>query len=253
MLNQTYKNIEVIIVDDHSSDGTKKLVENELLKLDDRIRYIRHEKNKGLATGRNTAIFNAKGKYFTFCDDDDEWVPEFIEEFVKVANNNKESCCFCCGGKYKNLLGTQIYMIPSYEGELKSYLRNGFTPPVASQFYSLSSLREVNGYNEKIKSGVDHDLWIRLAKNGANIKCISKSLSIPNVNAKQERMTTNYEKRINGIQDSLNEWKNDLINLYGKEYYKVFRSVYIERERKKFLKSYLEEFNFIMAYRIKFL
>lgn len=251
VLNQTYKNIEVIIVDDHSTDGTKELVDSELLKLDDRVRYIRHEKNKGLAAGRNTAIFAATGKYFTFCDDDDEWVPEFVEEFVKVAEEYDENWCFCCGGKYKNLLGTQIDMIPTYEGELKAYLKDGFTPPVASQFYTVSSLRRVNGYNENIKSGVDHDLWIRLAKKSMIIKCIPKALSLPNANAKQERMTTNYDKRINGIKSSLLIWKDDLEVMYGKEFYLNFYNAYLQRERMKFLNSYLQEFNIAMAYKIK--
>lgn len=251
VLNQTHENIEVIIVDDHSTDGTKELVDSELLKLDDRVRYIRHEENKGLAAGRNTAIFNAKGKYFTFCDDDDEWMPEFIEEFVKVAEKYDESSCFCCGGKYKNLLGTKIDMIPTYEGELKAYLKDGFTPPVASQFYKVSSLRRVNGYNEKIKSGVDHDLWLRLSKSDIKIKCIPKALSIPNANAKQERMTTNYEKRLNGIKSSLLIWKDDLEEMYGKEYYLNFYNAYLQRERMKFLNSYLQEFNIAMAYKIK--
>ncbi|MGM0519938.1 MAG: glycosyltransferase family 2 protein [Campylobacterota bacterium] len=251
VLNQTYKNIEVIIVDDHSTDGTKELVENELLELDNRVRYIRHEDNKGLAAGRNSAIINSKGKYFTFCDDDDEWMPEFVEEFVNVAEKYDENWCFCCGGQYKNLLGTQIDMIPTYEGELKAYLQNGFTPPVASQFYIVSSLRRVNGYNENIKSGVDHDLWIQLSKSDVKIKCISKALSIPNANAKQERMTTNYDKRINGIKSSLLIWKDDLEEMYGKEFYLNFYNAYLQRERMKFLNSYLQEFNVGMAYRIK--
>jgi len=65
ILDQTYKNIEVIIVDDCSTDGTEELILTSLLKQDSRIRYIPHKENKGLAFARNTAINNAKGKYFT--------------------------------------------------------------------------------------------------------------------------------------------------------------------------------------------
>ena len=71
ILAQTYKNIEVLVVDDCSNDGTKELIENKFLNIDKRIKYFRHENNKGLAVARNTAIINSKGKYFTFCDDDD--------------------------------------------------------------------------------------------------------------------------------------------------------------------------------------
>ena len=107
ILDQTYKNIEIIIVDDCSIDGTQFLVENEILKLDPRIKYIRHTENNGLAFARNTAIFNAKGKYFTFCDDDDLLMPNYIEEFMNEASMHDDNWSFCWSGKYKNFLGPQ--------------------------------------------------------------------------------------------------------------------------------------------------
>jgi|SaaInl8_200m_RNA_FD_contig_61_490630_length_1751_multi_5_in_0_out_0_1 glycosyltransferase involved in cell wall biosynthesis len=251
ILNQTYKDIEIIIVDDFSSDGTQELIENELLKWDRRIKYVRHSKNNGLAFGRNTAINNAKGKYFTFCDDDDEWEDNFIEEFVKIADSYGVSWCFYCGCKYKNLLGTMINIIYDFEGTIKEHIKNGYTPPVASQFYRLESLKEINGYNENIKSGVDHDLWLRLATININIKSIPKALSIPNANARQERMTTNYEKRINGIKSSLLIWENDIESLFGKKFYIKFCNAYLERERLKFLNIYLKELDFIKVNKLK--
>ena len=63
ILSQTYQNIEVIIVDDCSSDGTDIIIK-KILSKKKKIKYIRHKKNKGLAAARNTAIFNAKGRYF---------------------------------------------------------------------------------------------------------------------------------------------------------------------------------------------
>lgn len=251
ILNQTYKTIEIIIVDDCSTDGTQEFVKNELLKLDKRIKYIRHKKNKGLAASRNSAIMNASGKYFTFCDDDDIWEANFIEEFIKVASRYSDDWCFYCGCKYKNLLGTTISVIYNYEGTIKEHIKDGYTPPVASQFYNLKSLKRVAGYNIDVKSGVDHDLWIRLAKIDLNIKSIPLALSIPNANAKQERMTTNYHKRINGLENSLLIWKQDLKDLYGKDFYLDFTNAYFEREKLKFLKKYLKEFDFLKAYTIK--
>lgn len=251
VLSQTYKNTEIIIVDDCSNDGTKEFVENEILKLDLRIKYIRHDENKGLATARNTAIINAKGKYFTFCDDDDLWMPNFIQEFVSVASMYNNNWCFCCGGKYKNFLGTKIETISQFEGELRSFVKEGFTPPVASQFYNLLSLRNIKGYNENIKSGIDHDLWIKLAKAGTKIKYISKALSMPNTKFNQVRITTNYDHRLNEIKNSLQIWKNDLIEMYGEIFFNKFYEAYIYRVQLKFLKKYLQEFNLVMILKIK--
>lgn len=251
ILKQTYKNIEIIIIDDYSTDGTKDLIESKLLKLDNRIKYIRCEKNSGLATARNKGILNSNGEYFTFCDDDDLWMPNFIEEFVNVASMYDSEWCFCCSGKYKNFLGTEIYSKFEYEGELKDLIKEGFTPPVASQFYNLSSIKKINGYSTYVKTGVDHDLWIRLAKAGVKIKYIPKILSVPNANFSQSRMTTNYHQRVNGIKNTLLIWKNDLTEIYGNEFYLKFCDAYLLREKLKFLNTFLKDLNIVMVYKIK--
>jgi len=75
MVEQTYKNIEIIVVNDAGTN-----VENIIDEFnDDRIKYIVHEKNKGLAGARNTAMKNATGDYFCWCDDDDFYLPLAIE------------------------------------------------------------------------------------------------------------------------------------------------------------------------------
>jgi glycosyltransferase involved in cell wall biosynthesis len=75
VLDQTYPNVEIIVVDDASEDRTVDVV-NTIE--DHRIHLIRHSKNKNGATARNTGIKAAKGEYIAFLDDDDEWLPEKI-------------------------------------------------------------------------------------------------------------------------------------------------------------------------------
>jgi len=79
--NQTYQDLEIIVVDDGSSDNTEDVVRS--LK-DERIRYIRHEKNKGATAARNTGIKAAKGDYIAFQDSDDEWLPQKLEKQMNV-------------------------------------------------------------------------------------------------------------------------------------------------------------------------
>src|SRR2546429_9117536 len=85
VLNQTFHNFEIIVVDDASQDHTREVM-NSLG--DKRIRYIRHEKNKGVAATRNTGLVNAKGTYIAFLDDDDEWLPEKLQKQFNLL----ESC-----------------------------------------------------------------------------------------------------------------------------------------------------------------
>jgi len=81
VLNQTYRDFEIIIVDDGSTDNTEEVVKSFT---DKRIRYIRHKENKGAATARNIGIKAARGEYIAFQDSDDEWLPAKLGKQMKV-------------------------------------------------------------------------------------------------------------------------------------------------------------------------
>ena len=78
-LNQTYQDLEIIVIDDGSTDNTKEVVEG-FIKQDSRVKYIQHENNKGASAARNTGIMSAKGEYIAFLDSDCQWMPEKIEK-----------------------------------------------------------------------------------------------------------------------------------------------------------------------------
>jgi glycosyltransferase involved in cell wall biosynthesis len=81
VLKQTYKNWELIIVDDRSTDGTKKLIE-KYMKKDKRIKYVKNIHKQGPSGARNQGIELAKGKYIAFLDSDDEWMSFHLEEMI---------------------------------------------------------------------------------------------------------------------------------------------------------------------------
>lgn len=90
VIAQSYKNLEIIIVDDASSDDTHKIVAG----FDDaRIRYVRHDVKKGGAAARNTGIRNAVGTHIAFLDDDDEWEPEKTEAQLRVLDRYDAVLC----------------------------------------------------------------------------------------------------------------------------------------------------------------
>ena len=86
VINQTYKNWELIIVDDCSTDNTDEIV-NKFLK-DGRIKYLKNEKNSGAAISRNKALREAKGRWIAFLDSDDLWVPEKLEKQINFMEKN---------------------------------------------------------------------------------------------------------------------------------------------------------------------
>lgn len=245
---QTFKAIEIIFVDDGSTDGTINLLK-ELQKNNKQIKIFRHEKNKGLAAARNTAIKHAQGKYFTFIDDDDAWSPYMIEECVKIAEAYDENWCFCVGST-SFVFGTEVCSVPELHGSLILYIKAGYTPPVAAQFYRTETLREVDGYNEQIKSGVDHDLWLKLAFHGTNIASIPKCLAYPNRNAYEKRMTTDTQMRLHEIKTSLQIWRPDIVNNIGEEFYKHFYRSYMFHLYRSFVINALRKNMYRKAYQL---
>lgn len=87
ILKQSYENLEVIIIDDGSTDGSAQVCD-ELSKSDKRVRVI-HQKNKGIATTRNIGIENATGYYISFVDSDDYLEKDLYKNLIE--NNESES------------------------------------------------------------------------------------------------------------------------------------------------------------------
>ncbi|MCB0164572.1 MAG: glycosyltransferase family 2 protein [Anaerolineae bacterium] len=84
VLNQTFSDFELIIVDDASPDNTAEVVE---AFYDNRIIYIRPEKNGGASASRNLGVRRARGEFISFLDDDDEYLPQFLAETYRVLND----------------------------------------------------------------------------------------------------------------------------------------------------------------------
>ena len=93
VINQTYKNWELIIVDDCSKDNTEDVV-NKCSKSDDRIKYYRLEINQGAAVARTQAMKIAKGNYMAFLDSDDLWKKDKLEKQINFMKENNYS--FTC-------------------------------------------------------------------------------------------------------------------------------------------------------------
>lgn len=162
VLSQSYENIEVIIVDDCSSDNTTEVV-NEYQQKDSRIKYIRHETNKRNAHARNTALENCTGYYVAFMDDDDEWIDsDKVKKQVEIfeSSDDKKLGIVCSGVRLFSDEETYKDKIIEKPKDLVSYIlsRNGiiYSPTVMTK---RDIMIEVGGFDTNLPRGIDSDFY----------------------------------------------------------------------------------------------
>jgi glycosyltransferase involved in cell wall biosynthesis len=94
ILNQTYKNLELLITDDNSTSQAFLDLLDSYAEKDNRIKIFHLDKNYGPGVARNNSIKHAKGRYIAFCDSDDRWIPEKLEK--QIAFIKEKNCALCC-------------------------------------------------------------------------------------------------------------------------------------------------------------
>ncbi len=165
ILNQTYKNLQIIAVDDGSTDDTGLKIE-ELAKSDARIAFI-SQKNKGVSTARNLGYSKSTGEYLCFLDADDLWHPDNIEYKVKYLQNNPEVGLVHADMRVINALGKMTEQVNSgIEGkcldELLKWERTVIPAP-SSILVKRSVLQEVGLFDIELSTAADQEFFFRVA------------------------------------------------------------------------------------------
>lgn len=222
VLEQGVDSAELILVDDFSMG----VMPEEIRRLIDqnKVRYIRHQENRGLASSRNTAIENARGQYFAFCDDDDCMGDGYAKKVLEMLSMVDDSYAMALA--FDRRVERSWNKLFGGASRLQQLFAAGVTPPVGSQVYSTEMLRRVGGYNCSVKSGVDHDLWVRLLSLDPVVKVVFGCSAYVGSDPSRNRMTTAEERRREGLSFSLALWKDSIERVYGADFYKRFCQAY---------------------------
>lgn len=169
VLNQTFSDYEIVIVNDGSTDGSVEEIEKVQ---DDRIRLV-HQPNAGVSAARNRGIEEAKGELIAFLDADDEWKPEYLATQYQLSLKYPECSVFACNYESRDVMGrvtpTLIHRLPFVEedGILTNYFEVASCshPPICSISIMVKkqAIQAIGGFPMGIKSGEDLLTWARLA------------------------------------------------------------------------------------------
>lgn len=180
VLNQTYKDFEIIVVDDGSTDNTEEVIK-QFQKQDKRIKYLLHEKNRGGSAARNTGIKAVEGEYITFLDSDDEWLPEKLEKQIIMFQSLEDKIGFVYVGSFIEEQNTGRKMIakrPFLKKPAHAYKRMlaKNLPGTCSTIMVRSDIfTEVGGFDEQLTSQQDWDFSLRVARD-YQIVCVPEYL-----------------------------------------------------------------------------
>ncbi len=250
VLEQTFQDFEIVIVDDGSTDGS---VEEVQRVPDPRIRLI-SQANAGVSAARNRGIEEAKGEYIAFLDADDEWKSEYLSTQYELTQKYPECNVFACNYEFRDSQGkvspTIINKLP-FEGE-DGILTNYFevascsNPPICSISIMVkkTTIQAVGGFPAGVKSGEDLLTWARLAVTG-EIAYNKKPYAVFNVEGysvseKPKRIPAEDDYVGQELKALLKAYPSRGLRLYNALWHKMRSSIYLRLKMRR--KSIREAF-----------
>lgn len=208
ILNQTYTNFELIIINDASTDNSEKIIEKYQ---DERIKYIKNETNMGVAYSSNRGIEIAAGKYIAKADSDDIYDYERLEKQLQVMEENSEYniCVFDMSiiDAKGNLIGEWNYNHSS--DYLKAKLLFDSPLPNPTVMFRNNIFKELNcSYDESLKIAEDYDLFVQMDNE-------FKVIHIPECLVKYRRHESNLTNNDIRVKTDANTVRLKMLNRIG--------------------------------------
>ena len=264
VISQTLKEIEIIVVDDNPPESdsrvkTEKIME-ELQERDGRIRYIKHERNMNGATARNTGIKNSQGKYISFLDDDDFYLPTKLEKESKLLDSlsSEYACVICNCYSVRNGVYGKVIEVDGSESPLQQVLSCTYRVGSGSNlFIRRDVMIECGGFNEKLLRHQDYDVEARVYSK-YKVKKISEPLlcvelysshsNIPDLD-KAVKYREEYLRLHKQLIESLPHRKRN--EVYADSYYNLCELAIRNKRLKDARKLYLLSKSYIQTSRNK--
>jgi glycosyltransferase involved in cell wall biosynthesis len=215
VLNQSYTDFEIVVVDDASTDRTLEVIGTFR---DSRIKYFRREKNGGEAAARNTGIGCAKGRYIASHDSDDEWMREKLAKQMLVFEASSEVVGVVYTGFWRTE-GEKRRYFPSpglerTEGDIHKEILKGNFVGTPTTLIKKECFEKVGLFDEKLFHLVDWEMWIRISEY-YQFRCVREPLVLSydmwdSVSRNQMALVTGHEYILKKHWRAFRKWKSVL-------------------------------------------
>lgn len=230
VLKQTYRNIEVVVVDDNEKTSADRKKTEELISEyegDTRIKYICMPHNSGAASSRNEGVKQANGKYIAFLDNDDLYLPSYIAEMYSAIKHGKTDVAYA-GLWYISNGGKAISrkkLKDKREGLIWMDVLSGRPNISIFLMFKKTIVEDLGLFDSDLPSYEDYDLWLRWSKEKL-FTCMDKPLAIVRRDL-DTRTTSDKNKLYKGLQKIQSKW----IPLLNEEEKSLFLTFVTSRKR----------------------
>lgn len=192
VLEQTYKDFEIIVIDDGSTDNSSEIVK-KMQKKDNRIKYYYIE-NSGVANARNQGIIKANGEYISFLDADDRWHPEFLSKMFNSINNG--NVCYAGSLKFDGKKYNKVRIDFNEGSILLPYLYNQTTPDTNSWLIKKELITNNSiVFPIDLNWGEDMTFFAKVLMHDNNVSTPAEYLTIYDINV-QDSLTKQDDNKI---------------------------------------------------------
>lgn len=240
VLSQTYKDVEVIVVDDNNHDtparkSTEKVMEQ--YTENPKVKYLKHEKNKNGSAARNTGFRVSKGEYIAFLDDDDHWTTDKLEKQVTYLQTHPQFDGVYCDIIVKGARNPNHHI----EGNIVvDYLTNYVSLQTSCLLFTRKAVEKLNGFDESFRRHQDCEFVLRFFFAGMLMGCVPEYLSYMDCsggnNVSGERLNelkahflSLFDEQINNLERQQPGIKKEIIVA---NYVKVFESHFANKNYK---------------------
>jgi glycosyltransferase involved in cell wall biosynthesis len=260
VLNQSYQDFDIIIVDDASTENIQEVLRSFG---DKRIKYLRRKKNGGEAAARNTGIAQATGRFIASHDSDDEWMPEKLAKQIRLFQGSSEAVGVVYTGFRRAEGGMRRYVpssrITKTDGDIHEEILKGNFVGTPTTLVKRECFEKAGLFDEKLFHLVDWEMWIRISAY-YHFRCVNEPLvasydRFDSVSRNQMALVTGHEYILSKHLRYFRKWKSVLAgelywignlwcqignNVKGREYFR--RAIKTSGPSPKYLGAFLLSF-----------